>query len=152
MPACRRLAVDKWFIAQPSAISLTTYSRIFLTLKHVAFFHLNCQKMKRYLLFIFFFSFMQAIAAQPNKKQVENILRDQREWQQRQIPVNSYFYKANLVQSLPQGTERPLLRGVQVPLRSERAQPAAIQYPKPNLSQFIQRQRESVRNYRHQRM
>src|SRR5688572_29816088 len=104
--------------------------------------------MKRYFLFIFFFSFMQGIAAQPNKKQVDNILRDQRECQQKQIPVNSYFYKANLVQSLPQVTERPLLRGVQVPLRSERAQPAAIQYPKPNLSQFIQRQRESVRNYR----
>jgi hypothetical protein len=108
--------------------------------------------MKRYLLFIVFFSFMQALTAQPNRKQVENILRDQREWQQKQVPVNSYFYKANLVQALPQGTKRPLLRGVQVPLRSERIQPAPIQYPKPNLSQFIQRQRESVRRFKQERM
>jgi hypothetical protein len=103
---------------------------------------LKMRKMLHYQPILFFFFLIYAgssLSAQQKQQQIiGRLMTEQKEWNQRQMPSNSFFKNSNYQY------RTPLYRQEQVEQNSQKIKPVSIRFPRPAVSRYLLQRKENM--------
>jgi hypothetical protein len=100
------------------------------------------RKMLHYQLILFFFFLIFAgtsLSAQQKQQQIiGRLMTEQKEWNQRQMPSNSFFKNANYQY------RTSLYRQEQTELNNPKVKPVSLRFPRPAVSRYLLQRKENM--------
>ena len=92
------------------------------------------------LLFFFFLYAGTSLSAQQKQQQIiGRLMTEQKDWNQRQMPSNSFFKKSNYQYRTPLYRQQE-----QIELNNPKVKPVSIRFPRPAVSRYLLQRKENM--------